>query len=854
MTNHITFARFCSAVRRKGALALCLVLCTLGLGLSASAQEPQITRFDAPRAGTIANDYNGTFSTGINLLGTVAGVVEIGGTQTTINIPNNFASRQRGYPIGPAVPRRIKPAAGTAAPALDTKEVVLHNFASPPRGAYPATGVVRDSSGNLYGTTNGAYSDVGGGGTDNAGVVFKVDTSGNETVLYSFTGGADGSTPNGVIRDSKGNLYGTAAIGGASGAGVVFRVDRSGHETVLYTFTGGADGGNPYGGVIRDSAGNLYGVTDSGGNGAGVVFKLDRSGHETALYTFTGGADGSTPTGVIRDWAGNLYGTTTYGGSASGTAGAGVVFKIDTSGHETVLYTFTGGADGANPLAGVIRDRAGNLYGTTPNGGNALGGLGSGVVFKVDTSGHETVLYTFTGGADGGSPYAGVILGPEAILYGTTDIGGTHNQGVVFKVDTSGNETVLHTFMRGLGGDQPDLAGVILDSVGNLYGTTAFGAAGGQGAVYKLDTSGNETVLYAFPGAADGQYPYNAGVIFASDCHLYGTTAVGGKTGAGVVYQLDGDGDEKVLYSFATLTANGFARPTGSVIRDSKGNFYGTTFIGQADVGSGYGVVYKVDTAGHSTVLHNFTNGADGGNPYGGVIRDSKGNLYGTAIGGGESGAGVVFKVDASGHETVLYSFTGGADGGFPLGGVIRDSKGNLYGTTNGGGGASGAGVVFKVDTSGHETVLYTFTGGADGGFPLGGVIRDSKGNLYGTTNGGGGASGAGVVFKVDTSNNETVLYTFTGGADGGFPLWVVLARDSAGNLYGTTAGGGTSGAGVVFKVNAAGQETVLHSFTGGADGGTPYAGVILGPKGNLYGTTTVGGQTNAGVVFKIKP
>ena len=591
ITNHITFAQFCSAVRRKGALALCLVLCTLGPGLSTSAQEPQITTFDAPGAGTIANDYNGTFSTGINLLGTVARVAEISGTQTTTNIPNNFDSRQRGYRIGPAVPRQIKPAAGTAAPALNTKEVVLHNFASPPHGAYPAAGVVRDSAGNLYGTTNGAYSDVPGGGAHNAGVVFKVDTFGNETVLYSFTGGADGSSPNTVIRDSKGNLYGTTNYGGASGVGVVF--------------------------------------------------------------------------------------------------------KVDTSGHETVLYTFTGGNDGAYPNPNVTLDSVGNFYGTTNNGGTA--GL-----------------------------------------------------GVVFKVDTSGNETVLHTFTRGLEGDQPDLAGVILDSVGNLYGTAAFGGAGGQGVVYKLDTSGNETVLYAFPGAADGQYPYNAGVIFGSDCHLYGTTFYGGKKGHGVVYQLDGDGNEKVLYNFHLLTANGFGQPTGGVIRDSKGNLYGTTFIGQADVGYGNGVVYKVDTAGHSTVLHNFTGEADGGVPYGGVIRDSKGNLYGTA-----------------------------------------------------------------------EV---------------------------------GGASGAGVVFKVDTFGNETVLYSFTGGSDGGYPLWVVLVRDSAGNLYGTTNGGGASGAGVVFKVNAAGNETVLHSFTGGADGGNPYAGVILGPEGNLYGTTAFGGETNAGVVFEIKP
>jgi uncharacterized repeat protein (TIGR03803 family) len=359
--------------------------------------------------------------------------------------------------------------------------------------------------------------------------VFKVDTFGNETVLYSFTGGADGSSPNTVIRDSKGNLYGTTNYGGASGVGVVFKVDTSGHETVLYTFTGGNDGAYPNPNVTLDSVGNFYGTTNNGGTaGVGVVFKVDTSGHETVLYTFTGGNDGGNPNGVMRDSAGNLYGTTSNGGAS----GAGVVFKVDTSGNETVLYTFTGGADGGYSDAGVIRDSAGNFYGTTNNGGTA--GL-----------------------------------------------------GVVFKVDTSGNETVLHTFTRGLEGDQPDLAGVILDSVGNLYGTAAFGGAGGQGVVYKLDTSGNETVLYAFPGAADGQYPYNAGVIFGSDCHLYGTTFYGGKKGHGVVYQLDGDGNEKVLYNFHLLTANGFGQPTGGVIRDSKGNLYGTTFIGQADVGYG---------------------------------------------------------------------------------------------------------------------------------------------------------------------------------------------------------------------------------------------------------------------------
>jgi uncharacterized repeat protein (TIGR03803 family) len=808
MTSHITFAHLCSASQRKLALALCVASSMLGLGLSASAQESA----PVPNAKQFA-------------------------LHNFVNPPHAL------HPAEGAM--RLSASARESALASNAKEIVIHNFASPPHGAYPAWGVISDSAGNLYGTTDGAYSDVGGGGTNNAGVVFKVDASGHETVLYSFTGGADGSSPNSLILDSAGNLYGTTTNGGgASNAGVVFKVDASGNETVLYSFTGGADGGNPYGGVVRDSAGNLYGVTGSGGTGTGVVFRVDPKGHETVLYTFTGGADGAYPNPVILS-GGNLYGTTTNGGGASN---AGVVFKVDMSGNETVLYSFTGANDGAYSSAGVIRDSAGNLYGTTSAGGAS----NAGVVFKVDPAGHETVLYSFTGGADGASPLAGVIRDPAGNLYGTAAFGGTAALGVVFKVDKSGNETVLHTFKRGPYGNQPDTAGVIRDSEGNLFGTAAFNGAGGQGTVYKLDTNGNATVLYSFPGTTDGQHPYNGGLIFASDGQLYGTGSLGGKSGAGVLYQLDGRGNEQVLYTFASNTAEGFGQPTGTVLRDWGGNFYGTTFIGQADTGYGYGVVYKVDTAGHATVLHNFTNGVDGGNPYGGVIRDWEGNLYGTAVGGGEAGAGVVFKIDKSGNESVLYSFTGGADGANPYGELVRDWKGNFYGTTNGGG-ASGAGVVFKIDKSGNESVLYSFTGGADGGYPLAGVILDSKGILYGTTN-GGGASNAGVVFKVDTSGNETVLYSFTGGDDGGYPLWVVLARDGAGNLFGTTSGGGASGAGVVFKVDTSGNETVLHSFTGGDDGGNPFVSVIFGPEGNLYGTADSGGASSAGVVFEIKP
>jgi uncharacterized repeat protein (TIGR03803 family) len=329
---------------------------------------------------------------------------------------------------------------------------------------------------------------------------------------------------------------------------------------------------------------------------------------------------------VIRDSAGNLYGTTQNGGPA----GAGVVYKVEPAGHETVLYTFTGAEDGYQPMSGVIRDSAGNLYGTTYGGGTA----GVGVVYKVDTAGQQTVLYSFTGSADGGHP----------------------------------------------------LAGVIRDSAGNLYGTTQYGGASGAGTVYKVDTAGHETVLYSFTGV-DGSWP-NSSLTRDSAGNFYGTTETGGAASAGAVYKVDTFGQETVLYSFAYGSY-----PEGGVIRDEAGNFYGTE---QGDLDTNFGVVYKLDPAGNQTVLYRFTGGADGSGPYAGVIRDQAGNLYGTTFYGGPTGRGVVYKLDTAGQETVLYSFPAAADGYLPHAGLIGDAEGNLYGTTFGGGTKNG-GVVFKL-------------------------------------------------------------------------------------------------------------------------------------------------------------
>jgi uncharacterized repeat protein (TIGR03803 family) len=273
------------------------------------------------------------------------------------------------------------------------------------------------------------------------------------TVLFSFNGG-DGASPQaGLIMDAQGNLYGTTWAGGV-GWGTVFKLDPSGKETVLHSFTDNfSDGASPFGSVIMDAAGNLYGTTYvGGGHGYGTVFKLEPSGTETVLHSFTDGADGSLPSGnLIMDADGNLYGVADYGGNSSCSnvghpSGCGTVFKLAPSGTLTVLYSFTGGSDGADPSGGLIMDATGNLYGTTWGGG----AYGYGTVFKLDSSGKETVLHSFTYGAGGFSPF-GVIQDAKGNLYGEAAAGGvipcigitSEGCGTVFEITKSATSTTL---------------------------------------------------------------------------------------------------------------------------------------------------------------------------------------------------------------------------------------------------------------------------------------------------------------------------------------------------------------------------------------------------------------------------
>lgn len=374
--------------------------------------------------------------------------------------------------------------------------------------------------------------------------------------------------------------------------------------------------------------------------------------------------------------------------------------------QDSVVYSFAGGSDGAEPFVSVVQGSDGNFYGTTfygGSGGQPTPGVatGYGTVFSLTPAGTETVLHSFQGIADGANPY-GALVEYQGNFYGTTNFGGPANAGTVFEITPQGQFTLLHSFKGGVSGSVDGISpyGLVLANDGNFYGTTNAGGTSGAGIVFQLAPGGSETTLYSFKGGSmDGAYPYSS-LVQGSDGLLYGTTSGGGSAGLGTLFSLSLTGSETLLHSFGGTASGG-----------------------------------------------------DGATPYANLILASDGKLYGTTFSGGTHDAGTVFRYDpATGKESVLYSFSGGGgvpgslDGAFLYGGVIQASDGNLYGATNNGG-AYNAGTIFRVTLAGQETTLYSFSGISfsdghiapflDGANPNA-VIQAADGSLYGTAYLGG--------------------------------------------------------------------------------------------------------------------
>lgn len=371
-----------------------------------------------------------------------------------------------------------------------------------------------------------------------------------------------------------------------------------------------------------------------------------------------------------------------------------------------------------------------------------------------------------------------------------------------------------------------------------------------------------ETVVYNFcslPDCTDGDKA-NGRLISDSSGNLYGTTLSGGSGALGTLYKLSPDRTETVLYNFGVTTGDGW-QPSLGVTMDKQGNFYGVTGAGGA---YGQGTVFKISPDGTETILHSF--GAtrhDGTYPYGPVVLDKKGNVYGStnlggeygdACGFGAEGCGTVFRIDIDGKESILHSFNANTEGYFPYG-IAIDKQGNLYGTTSEGGSAS-QGIVYELTNKGVYSILCNFGAGAsDGIHPDSTLTVDAKGNVYGVTL-FGGEFYDGVVFKLTPGSSwtETTLYSFGTNKNDGSEPWGGLMLDGQGNLYGATNEGGLYGAGTVFEISPSGTETILYSFSGNSDGGSPSGGLIRDSRGNLYGPAYSGGSNDEGVIYKISP
>ncbi|MGO8672242.1 MAG: choice-of-anchor tandem repeat GloVer-containing protein [Capsulimonadaceae bacterium] len=733
---------------------------------------------------------------------------------------------------------------------------LLHSFGGTPDGALPGAALVQGLDGDFYGTT------VMGGST-NVGTAFKMDASGNVAILHNFDDGTvplDGQYPaTSLIQATDGSFYGITLQGG-SNFGTAYRMDSSGDVTILHAFADGSvteDGKYSYnassnsptsiGPLLQGFDGALYGAAMDGGTGSGTMFKLDAglaalptqappapanlvatSGDESVILTWMGSASAQSY---------NVYEGTVAGGEGAapiltGLSGVSTSVQGLTNGT-TYYFTLTAtNKGGTSPPSNEASATPMPVVAPTPTGFVAASSSGA-ILLNWNLSVGATSYNIYEGTASGGETAAAVksTVWPPALVTGLTN-GRTYFLKIA-AVSPAGTsplsseasavpvlETIEHNFGDGTvtnDGLSPDAA-LTPATGGAYYGVTEFGGVANEGAVYQVDLVGNETILHSFGDgtvAYDGVFPN--GVILASDGNLYGTTCGGGTTG--------------------------------------------------------YGTVFRMTLAGDETILHSFGDGSvanDGGYPVAAMMQARDGNLYGTTSGGGLAGAGTVFRVTLSGATTILHSFADGSvtnDGIYPVAPLIEASDGNLYGTTPYGGksataGNAGDGTVFRMSTSGDEVVLHSFNDGTvtnDGAAPAAALLQGTDGDFYGTTY-AGGSRGFGAVFRMDASGNVTIVHNFEDGTvpfDGALP-WCALIQATDGNFYGTaedTLFGYYNYFGVVFRMDSAGNVTTLHVFSDGSvsnDGFDPFQSLIQGQNGALYGITFDGGDAGDGTIFRV--
>jgi uncharacterized repeat protein (TIGR03803 family) len=678
------------------------------------------------------------------------------------------------------------------------------------------------------------------------------------TTVASFDGANGSGYDTGLVEDSSGNLFGTTETDYYGTGGLVFEIPAGTSTMTTLAAFNGSNGTYPVGPLLEDSAGNLFGITADGilPFDYGTVFEVKQgSGTIITLATFNG-SNGASPNGLVEDRSGNLFGTTTEGG----TFGYGTVFELPQgSGTVTVLASFP---YWTRPNSGLIVDSKGNLFGTTQNPSSGDGTVfevtqGSGTILTLDG--------TDFGGYSGepSDLQGGLTEDSQGDLFGTTLYGGLYRYGSVFEL-TPGSSTVttLASF-DGTNGYLP-YTNLVEDSSGDLFGSTLetrwdpHTYIYGDGTVFELQHGSHiiSTVI-AFNGI-DGTGP--RGSFFEDgNGNLFGTTEGGGASGYGNVFRYH---TPPVVASLVdTVVAFNGTNGTSpqSLIEDGGGNLFGIT---QWDGPSGHGTVFEVK-AGTGTVTNladNFLQ-SNTEDPIAGLIEDGNGNLFGAAVYGGTSGYGSIFEVQqGSGTITTLASFNS-TNEAYPRQALVEDRYGDLFGTTIAGG-AFGDGTVFEVQQgSGTITILASFNGTNGTGFESGGsLVVDSSGNLFGTSPDGGAdwdpannQYGDGTVFEIEQGSNTITTLAAFNGINGAGPAGGLIA-DSSGNLFGVTYVGGLFNLGTVFELNkGTGAITTLASFNG-TNGAKPGGSLNEDRNGNLFGTTSAGGVSGQGTAFEVRP
>jgi uncharacterized repeat protein (TIGR03803 family) len=762
----------------------------------------------------------------------------------------------------------------TAAGSFQT----LYSFTGSADGAQPRNALVQGTDGSFYGTTA-----TGGAGF---GTAFKVDSSGTFTLLHTFTDGADGGIPAGaLLQGADGNFYDTTLGGGAHSLGTVFRMDTSGNVTSLYSFQGLADGTEPYGALVQGTDGSFYGTTLFGGTYQnGTVYKIDSSGNFTLLHGFVG-AEGARPESALVQAAdGNFYGTTLQG----------TVFKTDSSGNFTLFPTVTTQIEG-----GLAQGSDGSFYGAANTGSTSE-------FFKLTPSPaiagpvRLTVPSVVTHSATFTLSYAVANAASKTMQQCfATNTGGDTTGWVGVKTSSISTTNVsltapatagTYTYALTCGGVESGFVALVVDHPDAPVFTPATGTYYTTQSVTLTDDDPNAALFYTVNGATPttSSTPYTAPVTVAGSemlkaiavdagtmspvataayvitaapppaVSLSAVTAISNSTAAENVTAYSNANGSTVTFgtnspvdgSFSPTTctiANGSCSvaymPSGALASGTYASGLTASFAATTDFTvANASCTLTITAAPAFSVLYTFHGTSDGNVPVGGLTQASDGKFYGATYKGGASSEGTAYNVDTSGNYTPLHTFTGGADGGYPRGGMVEGLDGNFYGATETGG-ANNKGTIYQLTPAGILTTLYSFIGSPDGYYPQGNLTQATDGNFYGTASQGGSHS-SGTFFRMTPAGELTLLYTFTGGADGDIPAGS-LVQGADGSFYGEASYGGAPQAGTLFKIDSAGNFTLLHTFTNGGDGGEPSGGLAQGADGSFYGGAN-------GTLFKV--